>query len=199
MTRTNGRASRRQVVAGALAAGTSALTSATLTSATFATPALATPAVGKAAPKFTLWTFDHKRYNSADLLGDVVILNYWATWCGPCKLELPTINGWVHAYQQKYQRDDLKVFAITVDDTVSDSELKPLAKVLSFPLISRLDSFSYGTIGGAVPSNYVIGRDGTLRYAEAGAFDFDSLNALLPPLLSEPAPDRMAPAGRQGA
>ena len=181
-------------MAGALAAGTSAITA-----ATFAAPALATPAVGKPAPKFTLWTFDHKRYNSTDLLGDVVILNYWATWCGPCKLELPTINGWVHAYQQKYQRDDLKVFAITVDDTVSDSELKPLAKVLSFPLISRLDSFSYGTIGGAVPSNYVIGRDGTLRYAEAGAFDFDSLNALLPPLLSQARPQTALPAPQQGA
>jgi len=190
MTPTNGRPSRRHVMAGALAAVTSASTA-----ATFATPALATPAVGKPAP----WTFDHKRYNSADLLGDVVILNYWATWCGPCKLELPTINGWVHAYQQKYQRDDLKVFAITVDDTVSDSELKPLAKVLSFPLISRLDSFSYGTIGGAVPSNYVIGRDGTLRYAEAGAFDFDSLNALLPPLLSQARPQTALPAPQQGA
>ena len=193
MTRTNGRASRRQVVACALAAGTSALTS-----ATFATPALATPAVGKAAPKFTLWTFDHKRYNSADLLGDVVILNYWATWCGPCKLELPTINGWVHAYQQKYQRDDLKVFAITVDDTVSDSQLKPLAKVLSFPLISRLDSGSYGMIDNAVPSNYVIGRDGTLRYARAGAFDIDLLNSVLPPLLSETAPDTLAGPSQQG-
>ena len=180
---------RRRAMAGTIAAGAAAL----------AGPAFATPKVGQPAPRFTLWTFDHKKVSSADLIGDVVILNYWATWCGPCKLELPTINGWVHAYQQKYQRDDLKVFAITVDDTVSDSELKPLAKVLSFPLISRLDSFSYGTIGGAVPSNYVIGRDGTLRYAEAGAFDFDTLNALLPPLLSEARPQLMAPAGQQGA
>ena len=194
MTQTNGRPSRRRLMAGALAAGTSA----TLT-ATVATPALATPAVGKPAPKFTLWTFDHKRYNSADLLGNVVILNYWATWCGPCKQELPTINSWVHAYQQKYQRDDLKVFAITVDDTVSDSQLKPLARVLSFPLISRLDSFSYGMIDNAVPGNYVIGRDGTLRYARAGAFDFDLLNSVLPPLLSETVPDKMAPSGQQGA
>ncbi len=161
--------------------------------------ASATPKVGQPAPKFTLWTFDHKKYNSADLLGNVVILNYWATWCGPCKQELPLINGWVHAYQEKYQRDDLKVFAITVDDTVSDSQLRPLAKVLSFPLISRLDSSSYGMINNAVPSNYVIGRDGTLRYAEAGAFDIDLLNSVLPPLLSETAPDKLAGPGQQGA
>lgn len=166
--------------------------------APLAGPAGAKPAVGKPAPPFTLWTFDHKKYKSADLLGSVVILNYWAVWCGPCKQELPLINAYVKAYQQKYQRDDLKVFAITVDDTVSDGELKPLAKVLSFPLISRLDSFSYGTIDGAVPSNYIIGRDGALRYARAGAFDIETLNSVLPPLLSESAPDKAGPAA-QGA
>ncbi len=179
---------RRHAMAGAMAAGVAAL----------AGPVCAKPAIGKPAPKFTLWTFDHKKYNSADLLGDVVILNYWATWCGPCKQELPLINAYVHGYKQKYQRDDLKVFAITIDDTVSDAELKPLASVLSFPLISRLDSFSYGIIDGAVPSNYVIGRDGTLRYARAGAFDLDLLNEVLPPLLSETAPEKAAPVS-QGA
>ncbi len=179
---------RRQAIAGALAAG----------SAMLAGQASATPKVGQPAPRFTLWTFDRKKYSSADLLGNVVILNYWATWCGPCKQELPLINGWVHAYQQKYQKDDLKVFAITVDDTVSDSQLKPLAKVLSFPLISRLDSSSYGMIDNAVPSNYVIGRDGTLRYARAGAFDIDLLNSVLPPLLSETAPDTLAGPSQQG-
>ncbi len=180
---------RRRAMAGAFTAtaGLDAL----------AGPALAKPKVGAPAPKFTLWTFDHKKYTLADLLGNVIILNYWATWCGPCKQELPLINSYVHYYQKKYQRDDLKVFAVTIDDTVSDAELKPLASVLSFPLISRLDG-PYGMVDGAVPSNYVIGRDGTLRYAEAGAFDLQLLNSVLPPLLSEVAPDKPGPA-TQGA
>lgn len=180
---------RRRAIAGALttAAGMSAL----------AGPAFAKPKVGAPAPKFTVWTFDHKKYTLADLLGNVIILNYWATWCGPCKQELPLINSYVHFYQKKYQRDDLKVFAVTIDDTVSDAELKPLASILSFPLISRLDG-PYGMVDGAVPSNYVIGRDGTLRYAAAGAFDLELLNSVLPPLLSEAAPNPALPAG-QGA
>ena len=75
----------------------------------------------------------------------MVVLNYWAVWCGPCKAELPMID----AYVRKLGGDDLKVFAVTVDDTVSDGQLKPLASVLSFPLVTRIDSMSYGTIDGA--------------------------------------------------
>src|SRR5476651_1267167 len=102
-------------------------------------PALASPAIGKPAPKFTLTTFDHQKITLAELAGKVIVLNYWATWCGPCKEELPLID----AYVRHKGGGDLKVFAITVDDTVSDNQLKPLANVLSFPLISRLDSWSY--------------------------------------------------------
>ena len=175
---------RRRAVTGAIAAG----------AATLARPAAATPAIGKPAPGFTLWTFDHKKFTRADLLGNVVVLNYWATWCGPCRQELPLIDAYVRAYKKKFQRDDLKVFAVTIDNSVSDAELKPLAGALSFPLMSRLDSFSYGEINGAVPSNYVIGRDGVLRYARAGSFTFDVLNEVLPPLLSQAAPDAGPPA-----
>ena len=146
--------------------------------------ASARAAIGKPAPKFTLTTFDRRKIGLADLQGKVIVLNYWAVWCGPCKAELPMID----AYVRKSGGDDLKVFAVTVDDTVADSALKPLASVLSFPLIARLDSLSYGTIGGAVPTNYVIGRDGTLRYARAAAFTFDSFGAVVGPLLAEAAP-----------
>ncbi len=140
--------------------------------------------VGRPAPKFKVTTFDHKTYSLADLRGNVILLNYWATWCGPCRTELPLIDAYLRGYRNKLGRDDLKIFAVIVDDTVSDSQLKPLASVLSFPLASRLDSWSYGAIGGAVPSNYIIGRDGTLRYAEAAAFTLDTLNqALSGPLL----------------
>ncbi len=154
-----------------------------------AMPASATPKVGKPAPKFTVWTFEGKKISLADLAGDVVILNYWATWCGPCRAELPLISGWVKNYQQRYQRDDLKVFAITTEGSVPDNVLKPLAKVLSFPLITKLDTWSYGPIDNAVPTNYIIDRSGVLRYARAAAFSAEALNELLPPLLSETRPD----------
>lgn len=165
---------RRHLVAGGLAAAALGQ----------ALPAYAGAVVGKPAPKFKVTTFDHKTYSLADLKGNVILLNYWATWCGPCRVELPLIDSYLRGYRNKIGRDDLKIFAVTVDDTVSNSQLKPLASVLSFPLASHLDSWAYGAIGGAVPSNYVIDREGILRYAEAAAFTFDTLNeALSAPLL----------------
>lgn len=146
--------------------------------------------VGQPAPKFTLTTFAHQRVKLADLTGEVVVLNYWAVWCGPCKRELPDID----AYVRRRGADAPRVFAVTVDDTVTDSQLKPLAGVLSFPLVTRIDSFAYGPIDGAVPSNYVIDRAGIVRYARAGAFSLAELDQLITPLLAEPRPVATPPS-----
>lgn len=140
--------------------------------------------IGKPAPKFSLTTFDRRKVTSAELAGKVIVLNYWAVWCGPCKQELPEIDRYV----RKKGGDDLKVFAVTVDDTVSDSQLKPLAGVLSFPLVTRISGSGYGAIGGAIPSNYVIDRSGILRYAQANAFSYQAFDNLITPLLAEKAP-----------
>ncbi len=104
---------RRHLVAGGLAAAALGQ----------ALPAYAGAVVGKPAPKFKVTTFDHKTYSLADLKGNVILLNYWATWCGPCRVELPLIDSYLRGYRNKIGRDDLKIFAVTVDDTVSNSQL----------------------------------------------------------------------------
>ncbi|MBW8880131.1 MAG: TlpA family protein disulfide reductase [Asticcacaulis sp.] len=156
----------------------------------FASPALAGATIGKLAPKFTLTTFDHRKVKSSDLAGEVVVLNYWAVWCGPCKHELPELD----AYVRKRGTDAPRIFAVTVDNAVSDSQLKPLAKILSFPLVTRIDSMSYGPIDGAVPSTYVIDRAGVLRYGQAAAFTYASFDRLITPLLNEPRPKTVSTA-----
>jgi cytochrome c biogenesis protein CcmG/thiol:disulfide interchange protein DsbE len=137
--------------------------------------------IGKPAPKFSLTTFDRRQITSEELIGKVVVLNYWAVWCGPCKRELPEIDSYV----RRKGGDDLKIFAVTVDDTATDSQLRPLASLLSFPLVTRINGTGYGRIDGAVPSNYVIDRSGVLRYARAEAFDYSSFDHLITPLLAE--------------
>ena len=147
--------------------------------------AAAKPKIGQPAPKFTLHTFDRRKVTLADLAGKVIVLNFWAVWCGPCKHELPLIDAYVRAYAKRHGPGDLQVFATTVDETVSDAALRPLADTLSFPLATRIDGGGYGPIDGAVPSNFVIDRQGVLRYAKAEAFEIESFAAVVGPLLAQ--------------
>ena len=145
-------------------------------------PAGARQVVGKPAPAFELTTVDGSKIKLTDLRGQVVVLNYWATWCGPCKKELPLLN----AYYKINGQHGLKVFAITTEDSLPLSQLKPLAAALTIPMVRRMKG-DYDILG-AVPTNFVIDRAGVLRYAKAGSFDLDDLNTVILPLLREPVP-----------
>jgi thiol-disulfide isomerase/thioredoxin len=140
--------------------------------------------VGASAPNFTLVTFDGQKFSLADLKGEVVVLNYWATWCAPCKREMVVLENYI----RRHRGTDLKIFAVNVERSVPDYKLKPLAKILSFPLIHTLNGSGYGLVGGGVPTSYVIDRGGIVRHAAAGAFDDDSFDALVTPLLAVAAP-----------
>ncbi|HWZ21436.1 MAG TPA: TlpA disulfide reductase family protein [Cytophagaceae bacterium] len=68
---------------------------------------------GKKLPEFTATTLSGKTINSKDLKGKIVVLKIWATWCGPCVLEIPSLNGVV----DKYKNDSSIVFIAITDDT----------------------------------------------------------------------------------
>ena len=142
----------------------------------------ASPVVGKPAPDFQVETFDGKHMRLSDFKGQVLILNFWATWCAPCRQELPLLDG----YYRVRQDAGLRVLAVATEDSVPERYLKPLAAVISFPMVRRMHG-PYG-IKGAVPTNFIIDRAGVIRYAKADAFTLDDLNTLLVPLLNEPAP-----------
>ena len=139
-------------------------------------------AIGKPAPDFELTLMDGSKVRTADLRGNVVILNFWATWCGPCKQELPLMD----AYYRLRQPNGLRVFAVATEDSLSPRQLKPLFDKMAIPSARRIKG-PYAAMG-ALPTNYVIDRAGVVRYAKAGAFDLNDLNALLVPLLKEAPP-----------
>jgi peroxiredoxin len=151
-----------------------------------ANPSLARPPlkVGQVAPDYTVVTFDGRKFTSEELKGKVVVLNYWATWCAPCRVEMPVFND----YLVQRPGTDLHIFAVATEDSVPPQKLKPLASILSFPLIRKLWGKEYSLIGGSVPTTYVIDRAGVIRHAEAGAFNARSFDALVTPLLAEKAP-----------
>ena len=143
------------------------------------------PKVGDVAPDFQMTLVDGSKVSMADLRGKVVVLNFWATWCVPCRKELPTLD----AYYDVQQKAGLRVFAVTTEDSLPLYQLKKLFAVMHIPAVRKIKG-PYEIMTG-VPTNYVIDRSGHVRYAKAGAFDLDELNRLLVPLLKEPAPPEM--------
>jgi cytochrome c biogenesis protein CcmG, thiol:disulfide interchange protein DsbE len=147
------------------------------------------PRVGKPSPPFTVTTFDGRKFTLLDLAGDVIVLNFWATWCAPCRVELPMLDSYVRSHPHP----DLKLFAVTTENSVPNSKLKPLAAVLSFPLAKQISGGGYGDLG-AVPTNFVIDRAGIVRYAKAAAFTEETFDAVVSPLLAAPAPGQVRTA-----
>jgi thiol-disulfide isomerase/thioredoxin len=113
------------------------------------------------------------------------VLNLWATWCVPCRTELPLIDGYYRVAQQRGW--PLKIFAVATEDEVPKYQLTELFKHLAITQTDKIRSSQFDDQEG-LPTNYVIDKAGILRYAKAGAFDLNGLNAVIGPLLREPAP-----------
>jgi hypothetical protein len=96
-------------------------------------------------------------------------------------------------YIRSHPGTDLKIYAVMTLSEAPAAKLRPLAQALSFPLATRLSGRGYGVKAG-VPTSYVIDRAGVIRFADAGAFNARSFDALITPLLAEPAPAEPASA-----
>jgi cytochrome c biogenesis protein CcmG, thiol:disulfide interchange protein DsbE len=140
------------------------------------------PVVGQPAPDVQLRLVDGQEVQLSNLRGQVVVLNFWATWCVPCRAELPMLDHYARA-----RRDNgLRVFAVTTEDSLPAWQLRKLFAAMAMQPVRAVRG-PYRVLGG-VPTNYIIDRAGRVRYARAGAFGLAELNALLVPLLNEPAP-----------
>ena len=144
--------------------------------------------VGEPSPPFTLTLADGSSVSLADLKGQVVVLNFWATWCAPCIKELPTLD----AYHDILKDKGLRVYAVATEDSVPLNKLKKMLAGMTIPMVRRVRG-PYRDLG-ALPTNFVIGRDGRVRYAAAGAFDLAKLNEVVIPLMNERAPSAPAPS-----
>jgi thiol-disulfide isomerase/thioredoxin len=112
------------------------------------------------APDFTLQSLDGKNVRLSDLRGKAVLLNFWATWCGPCKIETP----WLVELQNQYGSQGLQVVGVAMDDSGKD-EIAKFAKDMgmNYPvLIGKEDvGDAYGGVP-ALPESFFIGRDGKI-------------------------------------
>jgi cytochrome c biogenesis protein CcmG/thiol:disulfide interchange protein DsbE len=144
--------------------------------------------VGADAPVFRARTLDDSsRLKSfEDYRGQVVLLNIWATWCLPCRVEMPSIEQ----LHQAYAGDGLRVVAVSVDTDGKEEAIRAFAREygLSFEILhdpSGQIERQYQSVG--LPETYVIGRDGVIRRKVLGAttWSSDRNRALIAQLLAE--------------
>ena len=116
-------------------------------------------AVGKLAPPITLTTLDGRQIATGDLHGKVVIVTFWATWCEPCREELPLLSR----YAREHEAQGLVVLGFSLDTTDQRTKVRAVADTLSFPvgLLGDPHVPGYGRIWH-LPVSFVIGRDGRL-------------------------------------
>src|SRR2546423_2697524 len=129
-------------------------------SAAGAPPGSSCPATAKAANlNFTLKDIDNKEVRLSSFKGKVILLDFWATWCGPCKIEIP----WFVEFQNRYGKDGLQVLGVSVDDT--PDKLRPYVGDLkmNYPVLIGLNrddvQDAYGPMLG-IPVSVLISRDG---------------------------------------
>jgi cytochrome c biogenesis protein CcmG, thiol:disulfide interchange protein DsbE len=140
--------------------------------------------IGKPAPAITLNTLDGKQIALGDLRGKVVIVTFWATWCGPCQQELPLLSQ----YARTHAKDGLVVLGFSLDSSDDLKQVHAVADNLSFPvgLLGDPHLPGYGRIWH-LPVSFTVDRNGLL--ADNGwddkqpAWTQERLDSVVTPLL----------------
>jgi peroxiredoxin len=139
-------------------------------------------AVNFAAPELSLHNLREKTESLTDYRETVVLVNNWATWCPPCKAEMPTLAD----YYREHKSEGFIIVAIEAGDPADI--VAPFAQSydLEFPIWLDPDGASLRAFGnGTLPNSYVIDRAGTVRYAWTGEINKAMLEKYVTPLIGE--------------
>lgn len=120
----------------------------------------AAPTIGQPAPKLAVTELDGTAFNLADLRGHVVILNMWATWCGPCRLEMPALD----AFYRQYHARGVEMIGLSADRPRDRGEVTKAMAAFTYPAAMLNDAHpnGFGT-PNILPMTYVIDADGIVR------------------------------------
>ena len=131
--------------------------------------------LGEPAPNFRLRDLNGHSVALSDLRGKVVLLNFWATWCGPCRVEMPAMEE----LYRTFSRNDFEILAVSTD-AQGASVTRPFQQEnhLTFPILHDAD-YRVGLTYGArsLPMTFMVDRQGIVRHQIFGARDWGAAEA----------------------
>jgi thiol-disulfide isomerase/thioredoxin len=139
---------------------------------------------GKSAPDFTLNDLDGKKVSLSDFKGRPLLINYWGTYCAPCKIEMP----WLQEFSKKYAADGLQVVGITYDSEVGRDKIAHDTKQLgvTYPILLSDPKAEKDYLSGteALPMSFYVDRSGKVIEVSAGLGSKDQLESLVKELIA---------------
>jgi cytochrome c biogenesis protein CcmG, thiol:disulfide interchange protein DsbE len=122
--------------------------------------ARAAPEMDQPAPPLIATALDGETFDLAKLRGKVVLVNFWATWCAPCRKEMPILD----AFYRRYREQGLELIGISVDFARDSAKMRKAAAAVSYPtaMASDIRVNGFGPPDG-VPVTYVVDAEGVVR------------------------------------
>ncbi|HEY44638.1 MAG TPA: redoxin domain-containing protein [Anaerolineae bacterium] len=137
---------------------------------------LSLPFRGYLAPDFELMDLKGETVRLSDFLGDIVLINFWATWCGPCRLEMSTFQ----ARLESSQGEGFSILAVNNDEAEDDIRFYTDGLNLTFPILldpgAKVQELY---CVGRYPASYIVDRDGVIRFIHLGLMNEKQLKDYL--------------------
>jgi thiol-disulfide isomerase/thioredoxin len=125
------------------------------------------PEIGQAAPQFQATTFDGKKIQLTEFQGKVVLIDFWASWCGPCRQEMPFLNE----LHQRYRKSPFEIIAVNIDDKIGNAKsfIDRLPDPIHFTVVEDSEQQIpplYDIKG--MPSSILLDKKGVIRFWHTG-------------------------------
>jgi len=138
--------------------------------------------VNFAAPELALQNLEGQSQSIADFAGKVVLVNNWATWCPPCKAEMPSLKK----FHDAHAKEGFTVIAVEAGDGLEEVQAFAKSFGLTFPVWLDPNGAALNAFHNAnLPNSYVIDRTGTIRLAWTGEISLTMLEKFVTPLIAE--------------